>query len=193
MTRIATAGLLDAIDEEVVRPVLFVELDFPSGFVRINSTNSELTNPADSNVYTGIGNLGSVSTIEESSNLQANGIQLQLSGVAPGVITAAFEKAQGRDATIWLGLFDSNYVVIANPSIIFQGLIDNASIALGETGTVQLNIENRMIEWQRPKIRRYTDEDQQAAHAGDLFFQFVNQTTDKELFWGAKQRTFDES
>ncbi len=190
MTRIATAGILDAIDDEIVRPVLFVELDFPSGFVRLNSTNSNLVNPADSNSYTGIGNLGSVSSISESSNLQADGIQLTLSGIATGVISAAFEKAQGRDATIWLGLFDSDYVVIADPSIIFKGLIDNASIAIGETGTIQLNVENRMIEWQRPKIKRYTNEEQQAGFSGDKFFEFVNQTVDKELFWGAKAEAF---
>ncbi len=190
MTRIATAGLLGAMGDEIVRPVLFVELDFPSIFVRLNSSNSAVVNTADSNTYLGAGNLGKVSSISESSNLRADGVQLTLSGIASDVISAAFEKAQGRDGTVWLGALDNNYVLVEDPSIIFKGLIDNATIAIGETGTVQLNVENRMIEWQRPKIKRYTNEEQQAAFSGDKFFEFVNQTVDKELFWGAKAEAF---
>ena len=76
MTRIATAGVLTEVAKEIIRPLLLVELDFPSGFVRMNTTNSSIV--FDSDTYLGVGNLGKISSTTESSNLQADGVDIEL-------------------------------------------------------------------------------------------------------------------
>ncbi len=74
--------------------------------------------------------------------------------------------------------------MVADPALIFSGLIDDTAITLGDTATVSLAVENRIIAWERPKVRRYTNEDQQQRFAGDKAFEFVNPTVEKELLWG---------
>ena len=43
MSRDLTAAAQSASQAGVVRPVMLVELDFPSGFVRVNSTDRTIT------------------------------------------------------------------------------------------------------------------------------------------------------
>lgn len=189
MSRDLTAAAEGASQAGVVRPVMLVELDFPSGFVRVNSTDRTLTldpggSPSQAEDFLGVGRLGGVSTVGESSELQASGVKLSLSGIPPAHIAAAFERAQGRPGRIWLGFLDETYRLVVDPVLVFSGLIDDTTIELGSLAKVTLSVENRMIAWERPKVRRYTNEDQQQRFAGDKFFEFVNPTVEKELLWG---------
>ena len=58
-------------------------------------------------------------------------------------------------------------------------------IKLGKTATVNITAESRLIDWARPRIRRYTNADQNERFPGDKGFEFVSDTTDKEIVWGA--------
>ena len=189
MSRDLTSAAESASEAGVVRPVMLVELDFPSGFVRVNSTDRTIAfdfggSPNQSENFLGIGRLGSISTIGESSELQASGVKLTLSGIPLSHISAAFERAQGRPGRIWLGFLDETYRLVVDPVLVFSGLIDDTAIDLGAMAKVTLSVENRMIAWERPKVRRYTNEDQQQFFADDKFFEFVNPTVEKELLWG---------
>ncbi len=189
MSRELTAAAETASQAGVARPVMLVELDFPSGFVRVNSTDRTIAldpggSPSQAEDFLGIGRLGSVSAIAESSELQASGVKLSLSGIPPSHIAAAFERAQGRPGRIWLGFLDETYRLVIDPVLVFSGLIDDTTIDLGSLAKVTLSVENRMIAWERPKVRRYTNEDQQQRFADDKFFEFVNPTVEKELLWG---------
>ncbi|MEE8534767.1 MAG: hypothetical protein V3S45_01905, partial [Kiloniellales bacterium] len=134
--------------------------------------------------FLGAGNLGRVTAAGETSELRATGLEMSLSGIPAAFISAAFERAQGRAARVWLGFLDGSYQVVADPALIFSGVIDDTAIDLGDTATVTLSVENRIIAWERPKVRRYTNEDQQQRFAGDKVFEFVNPTVEKELLWG---------
>ena len=182
MSRTATAAALTEATSEAPRALLLVELDFPSGFVRVNSSDRAIV--FQSNTFKGVGELGAVSAIGETGELQASGLELSLTGIDPANITAAFENAQGRAGKVYLAFLDANYVLVVDPVLIFAGRIDAVTVELGEVGTVRVALENRLVAWERPKVRRYTNEDQQQRFAGDLFLEFVAQTVDKELLWG---------
>lgn len=188
MSRDLTTEVGTEVAQSVIRPVVFVELDYPSGFVRVNSTDRILAfeTGTESGVeqFLGIGQLGSISSIGENTELQASRISLTLSGVNPVNVSAAFEKAQGRRGRIWFGFLDSSWQIITDPVLMFVGLIDNTEIELGDTGTITVNLNNRFIEWSRDKNRRYTNEDQQAEFPGDRFFEFIPQAVEKEIIWG---------
>ncbi len=194
MSREITSAAQGASQAEVARPVLLVELDFPSGFVRVNSTDRSMffdsQGASPLNEFLGVGRVGSISTVGETSGLQARGVELSLSGIPSAHISAAFESAQGRPGRIWIGFLDDSYALVVEPVLVFSGLIDNSSIDIGETATVTVTVESRLIAWERAKIRRYTNEDQQQRFSGesptitDKFLEFVNQTVDKEILWG---------
>jgi len=157
MTRGLTAGMVTAVTDNVYRAVLFVELDYPSGYTRVWSGIG--TYSWDSKDWIGAGNLGAVSDIEETEQLRAAGITLSLSGIPSELISLALTEAyRGRPVKIWLGAFDSDLALIAEPIKIFAGRLDVQSIVDGgETSSIQISCENKLIDLSRPRPLRWTD------------------------------------
>lgn len=186
MTRDATAAAITESKADIPKPFAFVELDFDSGFLRVNSTDRTVSFDSGFGAvdFLGVGELGTINAIGEGHGLQAQGVELTLSGINLANVSLAFQNSQRRAGKIWTGFFDSNFNLVADPILVFSGLIDSTRIAMGETATVTVLLESRLITWERPKIKRYTNDDQQQSFAGDKFFEFISQTVDKEIFWG---------
>lgn len=183
MTRGLTAGVQTAIAAETVVFTLAVELDFPSGFARWNASPADIA--ISGNTFSGVGALGSINAAEEGTELRAYGIQVRISGIPRDAISLALsESYQGRAATVWVVPLDSTtWQPLADPVIIFRGRMDQMDIGLGETAEVSMKLENRLTDWERPKIKRYTDIDQRARDPSDGSFRFVASSTDKEITW----------
>ena len=55
----------------------------------------------------------------------------------------------------------------------------------GETATIQVQAENRLVRLEESRSRRYTPEDQAIDFAGDLGLDFVVALNDgREIIWG---------
>ena len=184
MSRTLTSATENATLAEVVRPLLLLDLDFASGVVRINSTPYAIT--WSSNVYQGGAKLGELSPIEEASDVQATAIALKLYAIPRDLVSLALaEQYQGRAATIRVGFMDENEALIADPFVAFAGRMDVMSITLAEMASVTLTVESRFADWERPRIRRYTSEDQAAfADAADKFFDYAPTMVEKTVKWG---------
>lgn len=183
MSRTLTTAVNAALASDNVPGLLLVELDFASGALRVN--NSAVTLPWNGHDWLGAGNLGTVETVTEHSDLQMTGIAMQLTGIPPTMISRVLgEQYQGRSCTVWFAPMNADYIVLADPVIIFIGRLDACDIALGETATVTLSAESRLTDWERPRVRRYTHEDQLAEYAGDKGLEFVPQMVEKTLVWG---------
>lgn len=186
MARDLTAGVItESKKTSGAKPLLIVKLEFDDdNNVRFWNGRGDLV--FDSETYTGVGDLGRISEIEEGIEQRAFGISLEISGVpTENVSLALSEELQNRRAQVWLGFFDDNYALIADPVLMFKGRMDTMDIKLGKTATIAITAESRLIDWSRPRIRRYTDADQRERFPGDKGFQFVSDTTDKEIVWGA--------
>jgi len=190
MARSITTAFNNAVISKVVRPILACELEFSTGTLRFWNGYGDLVMTAggSSNTFTGLGDLMNVSAISESDQVEAVGAQLSLTGIKSSLISAALSaNYTNRNASIFLGLFDTNKAVIADVYTLFKGKMDIMKIDEGpETATIALNLENRLIVLDRAKERRYTHEDQQLSFAGDLGFEFVPDLQDKEIIWGKK-------
>ncbi len=188
MSRTVTTAFNNAVTSQVVRPLLACELEFSTGTLRFWNGYGDLTMTAggSSNTFTGLGDLMNVSAISESDQVEAVGASLSLTGVKSSLISAALSaNYTNRNASIFLGLFDTNKSVIADVYTLFKGKMDIMKIDEGpESATIVLNLENRLIVLDRAKERRYTHEDQQLSFAGDLGFEFVPDLQDKEIIWG---------
>jgi hypothetical protein len=67
---------------------------------------------------------------------------------------------------------------------IFGGRMDAATVELGTICTITVTAESRLVDWERPRVRRYTHEDQQAAWPEDMGLEFVASMSELELIWG---------
>ena len=190
MSRSITTAFNNAITSQVVRPLLAVELEFSTGTLRFWNGYGDLTMTAggSSNTFTGLGDLMGVSAVSESDQVEAIGASLSLTGIKSSLISSVLSaNYTNRNASIFLGLFDTNKSVIADVYTLFKGKMDIMKIDEGaESATIVLNLENRLIALDRPKERRYTHEDQQLSFSGDLGFEFVPDLQDKEIIWGKK-------
>lgn len=136
-------------------------------------------------LWLGLAHCGSVSAISETSGLEMTGVSMSLSGIPSAMITTALaEYYQGRDCNIWLAPLDANCAVLADPVLVFPGRIDTMSIELGDTASITLTAENKMADWNKSRVRRYTHEDQIAEYPSDLGLEFVPQMVEKVLVWG---------
>lgn len=189
MSRDLTAGAITASQAEVVRPVNMVELDFSGGFVRANST--PMTISYDGNDYLGVGNLGSIAIVEEGTDLKARGIRLGLTGIPPAMVSLTMnEYYQGRSCKIYLGLLDSDHVLIADPVLLGEFRMDTMDIALGDTASITVTAESVLADWDRARARRYTHEDQLTEYPTDKGFQFISKVTNKDIVWGKAYWTY---
>tara|TARA_R110002074_G_scaffold203337_1_gene371199 strand:- start:117 stop:677 length:561 start_codon:yes stop_codon:yes gene_type:complete len=183
MVKTLSTNNSNVLNDDVLRPIYFLKLEFPSGNVFLNSSDRDIT--WGGNSYIGSGTIGTLSDIEETAELQANGIKLTLSGIPSTYVSIALTtEYQGSTATEYLGFLNNDYVLVDDPFIIFVGKVDTMSISLSDTATIELEIENRLVDWERPRISRFTNEEQQNLYSGDKGFEFVDSVAEKELFWG---------
>lgn len=183
MSRPMETAVSDAVQAEHVPGLLLVELDFVSGAVRAN--NSAVTVPWGGHDWVGLATVGGIDPVIEQSDLQMTGISMTLTGIPPEMIARVLgEHYQGRDCRVWFAPMNNDYVVLADPVLIFSGRMDSCSISLGASATVTLTAESRLTDFERPRVRRYTHEDQIAEYPGDRFLEFVPQMVEKTLTWG---------
>ena len=187
MSRSLTSSMQTAVTADLVRPIILVECVFDSG--DLNLWNGIGTLTVSSVDYVGAGTLLNIGEIAESSELQANGINVTLSGITDPLLSKARdEDYQGRELTVKLGAMDSSNGVISDPVIVFSGFMDTMVINdSAETATIQIAVENRLIEFERTRIRRYTAEDQKIDYPNDKGLEFVAELSEKEIVWGRSQ------
>lgn len=184
MSRDLTTDVATAAAASEVRPAFFVFLDLDSGPVRVWSGVDDFD--LDGNTFTGIGTIGGISPITESTRVVAHGIELSLSGIPSAYVSLALsEHYRGRLVYVWLAFFDADGVLIADAVQIFAGRIDTMGIQdTGETSTLTLSAESQLIDLERPRELRYTDEEQKRLFPGDRGLEYVAGLQDKPLHWG---------
>ena len=184
MSRTLSTAMQAVATAELVRPIYLVDLEFASGSIYLWSGLGDLS--FNSNTYIGVGDLLSIGAVQESTELTATGAQITLGGIKQSLLTLARDEPyQGRPLTIRLGAFDENGDLIASPVIVFSGFMDVMTINdSGETSTITVSAENKLIVFQKTAVRRYTAEDQKIEHPTDKGFEFVAKIQEKEVVWG---------
>ena len=188
MARNITSAFNTAITNTVVRPIFAVELDLSTGILRFWNGLGDITMTAggSSQTFTGLGDLMSISAIEESTSIKVNNVSMSLSGIKSSLISSALgANYTNRNASVYIGLFDTSKNVIADVYTIFKGKMDVMQISEdGDTSVVTLKCENRLITLDRANERRYTLEDQKIDFPSDLGFEFIPDLQDKQIVWG---------
>lgn len=190
MSRDFPTNVATALAAQHVATVTFVKLEFSSGTLYLH--NSIGTYTWGSQSWLGAGDLGNVSAIEEGSDASPYKITLSLSGIDSTISGAALtEDYYMRPVTLYLGALDANDDLLATPTEVWAGFMDQMNVTLGADGgdAIELIAESELAKFDRASNQRYTDNNQQAAHSADLIFEFLQDIEGIKVLWG--DRTSD--
>ncbi len=183
MTRALTSANNAATSATTVRPVIFVKIDYTSEAVLAHSDTGNLNFSGET--FTGVGQLGSISGIEEQGELAASGLTITLAGIDPTLLSQAMHTPhQGRSIHVWIGYLNDMRTLVDTPHLVFKGRLDTHTLTLGETAILTLTAENRLVDWSRPRTLRFNTESQKSRFPADEGFMFVAQAAEKTIIWG---------
>ena len=150
------AALLNAS----VRPLILVQLTFASQICYVHSGVGTFV--WDGMSFLGVGSLGPTLCGECMADIQL-----------------------GAPAKIWIALLAGGTTLIGAPYLWFSGAVDKPVFSTGgDTMTIALALENKLINLARPSMRRYTSADQRLEYPTDTAFSWVEQLNDQALIWG---------
>lgn len=184
MPRNLDSSTISAIVSTVVCPVFLVSIAFSNETIYAWSGVGNLS--WNGNTYTGVGQFGSVSAIQESSNVTAQGITLMLSGIPANLLDDSLGNLQfGQLAQVYLGFWSiPNGALIGSPIPAFVGLVDQPQIDIDtKTVTISISVESRLADMQRAPGGRYTDQDQRSRYPNDGSLKWVQYIQDIHLPW----------
>lgn len=184
MTRTVTGAVATAIAQPNVGLVLFVEMLFDSGAVRVCSAGYDFTWNAQT--WVGVGQLGAVEEVKEGEGGEVTGLAFTLSGVPSSHIAIALgENYQGRVVNVYVGFLNlPAHSIIADPVLEWSGRLDQMTVAdEGDTASIRVTAENELYDFGRPAPLYWTDEDQRKLFPGDTGFRFAKQLQDRPLVW----------
>jgi hypothetical protein len=183
MSRNITDDAIIAIESAVYAPVYLVQITFSNETIYVNSAS--MTINWNGHNWLGVGVLGNISTIAESSDTQANGIILTLSGIPTEYLTDALSFANGNGtAQVLLACMLANGSLVADPFPLYFGFTDAPTIDCStETISLSIAVENRLSDMQRSQQLRYTDSTQRSRYPADASFQFVQYVADLFINW----------
>lgn len=168
-------------DNPTLTAFMAIELEFDSGTVRLWNGYGDLSYGGNS--FLGSGDLMNISAIEEAAEIGAKGATMMLSGISSTILSYALtENYQYRIANIYVGTIDGGTVSAYK---VFSGRMDVMTISEnGDSCNISITAESRLIDLERPRIRRWTSEDQKSLYAGDKGFDYVNGIQQAEIKWG---------
>jgi hypothetical protein len=147
------------------------------------------TGVADINWF-GVGDLGSISQVEEGLDVSPYAITLTLSGLDATISGVALtEDYYLHPVTVYLGVLDADDVLIDTPTQIWAGFMDQMNMSVGADGgdAIQLIAESELSRFNKSLNLMYTNAAQQEKSSGDLFFNFMHKIEGAKIDWGARK------
>lgn len=164
------------------------ELHFRDEIVRAHTGTGEII--IDGQPYLGVGSFADISSSSESD--QATGplsVDLKLSGLDTTIFAQANVRGcRGRPGRLMLAVVDQAGNIAAD--MLFSGRMDAAEFSFGgneSDNEITIPLIDRMAEWSRRGVKRWTDESHQQRHPGDRFFFAIAQLSEWPIYWGAKK------
>tara|TARA_R100001086_G_scaffold215190_2_gene131310 strand:+ start:738 stop:1292 length:555 start_codon:yes stop_codon:yes gene_type:complete len=181
MSRTLNSGLTTNISQDQFNPFFAIDLLFDSPNELYLWTGSYGTT-INSKSYIAAGNLLSFSAVDETTEVSARSATATLSGVSSSILSLALATPyQGRRCNIYMGTLDDT----SDYTEIFAGFMDTMDITEGpEDATIVLTLENKLVDLERPRVFKYSSENQKFRYPGDLGLDFVESMQDQNLAWG---------
>ena len=208
MSRDLSTVTLESIESDVVYPFFAVELLFDGNNTLRMWTGQGTLVLQDGTQWVGAGSILDISAIEETAEMAVKGATITISGLSSEALSLALsEPYQGRVCNIYFGTFSTGAILQESGSFIllqdgskiliesaktgfnqlFSGYMDQMNIVdAGDTATIELMVENRLIDLERVRVARFTSGYQKSIYPNDKGLDFVEDLQDKNIAWGRK-------
>ena len=186
MARALSSAMKTAIAAAVVRPVLLIEQTFRTGTAYMWTGVGPLV--WGGHTWLGLGDMINISELEENADISAKGVTISLKGVQSSDITKALtEMARNKPGKIRMALIDAAGAVISTPKVMFSGKLDTCVVDDGaDTCTISIALESELIDLERPREVRLTDQEQQKRYPGDRGLENIAALQDASIPWGSR-------
>ena len=205
MSRDLTTNLITEITSAAFKPFYAIKADLATTTLALWTGIGDLS--ISGVTYSGVGTFLSIGEVKETAQISANGLDISLSGIPSDLLSLALtEQYQGRELELFFGITDLTDIFLLResgdflllesegriilqdaeaPASMFKGYIDQMVIEEGaDTSTITVSVESKLIDLERARTLRYTDESQKARFPNDKGFQYVNDLQDKKFNWG---------
>lgn len=160
-----------------------VQLDFDSGSVYYCTNPNGLT--FDSQAYTYLSAIGSISTIKESEGLDPADYEVVIGGTDPVILSKVLsEPLINRRAIIIQVLLDDDGLLIGEMSRT-EGIMQPAQLSHGSTAVIAIPIRDVLADWDRNIQVLYTHEEQQRIDPTDYCLEHVSEIAGRDIIWPA--------
>lgn len=174
-----------------VNPIVFAKLEFdPSTAGTLYLHNGLGSYTWGGQTWTGTGDLGQISSIEEGEQISPYNIRLTLSGLDASLAAEAVKQDYyQRPVTLYLGALNASDALVADPDAIWTGFMDQMNVVVGgDNGdTIELLAESELAMFSRSRNILYTNAKQQSDSSGDTFFTHLQEMEDITLDWGKRK------
>lgn len=195
MSRGFSPAVANALAAGHVRLLSFAKLEFASETLYVHNGIGEYT--FDSQTWQGLGDLASISAVEEGADISPYSINLSLSLLDATLAEQALEENYYmRPVTIYLGVLDENddFVQEAdpadtkNPVVLWSGHMDKMSVSVGSDSgdLITMNCESHLALLQRSRNLMFTNTWQQSRYSGDKFFNLLPFIEGVKVSWKGK-------
>lgn len=196
MSKSIDALVQASIDSKNYTGVVLARLELlgSDGYLRLANTYQTIYwdegSPLGEMPYLGIGELGQISVLPETSELTSSTIQLTLTGIPNSVLADGFsDDYRNQPVYIWYATLDRDTYAVeggqTGPVLAFAGMMDYATIEFGKTATVTITATQRLTDWERPRGGTFNHHYQQTyVDSKDTGFKLVLQLQNKEISWG---------
>lgn len=180
-TRGIDPTLLAEFQKDLFFPIVLAKVDWPGGVVRIHSGLGDLT--FNSEVYSGSGELGSLTVGEESLGYVPQEATISLISSIESILADQTADAEGRRVDIWIGATTKpgGTTLVGTPYLSFVGGVSSDdAVVPNQSGLEDFDLDNPhalMVGVKAGTHGRvkgsisHTDEDQKTAFPGDTLFE----------------------
>lgn len=184
MSRTLPEALSTELAATELKPFYAIELLFDSGDLRFWTGYGDIE--ANGETWTGSGLVIALSGTSEPIDLSANGLTITFSGLESSIISVMLgENYRGRSAKVYLGALDAENQPVSDMYQVFAGRMDIMTLQEnGQIATIAISAENVLIDLDRARPIRLTNEDHLNRYSGDNSLSGVAQLQDRQISWG---------
>ena len=196
MSRDLSSANATALDGALIRPIVFVELEFdaPTGTLYIHDDIGPITAKDWSGVsrtWDGVGDLGGLSKIDEGRDVSPYSVELMLTGIDATIASQVLtDDSVLRNVYILVGLLDEDRALVDDPHPMWAGYVDDMQVAVGAESVIRVTCESQLAAFEKTNGRLQNDADHQAEFSGDQFYEYLPQMLDAKFRWGGKTQSF---
>ena len=181
MTRSISVAATNHITSGAINWAMLLKLDFDTDPLYLWSGLGDLS--WDGQTWTGVGDLGSITGVGESSALKDSAIKATFNHMSTDLVDAVTTMDPvGRPFSLHFALFTPDNQ-LEDVITLTSGFIDAVELVDGDTGHISLDLVSEAALLGRLTAFRLDDQHQQNFFPGDLGLEFVT-SLDEEILWG---------